>query len=143
MKKLFNTNLNHGTLNLMLLILRVAIAAFMLSHGLSKLEILTGGGPIKFGDPIGIGEMASLLLAIFAEVVCSVLVLLGLFTRLAVIPLIITMLIAIFVIHAPDAFEVKELAYHYLLVYVFLLFAGAGKYSADHTISGKLNRRRR
>lgn len=143
MKKLFNTNFNHEGIHFMLLVARVAIAAFMLVHGYQKLLSLTAGGEIQFGDPIGVGPVASLVLAVFAEFVCSILLLLGLATRLATIPLIVTMLVAVFVIHGADGFDKKELGLHYLLVYVFLLVAGAGKYSIDNIISRNLNSRRR
>lgn len=143
MRRLFNTNINHEGIHFLLLVTRLAIAGFMLAHGLPKLSGLIGPGPIQFGDPIGIGTTASLVLTVFAEVICSVLLILGLATRLATIPLIVTMLVAILVVHAADAFSVKELAFHYLLVYVFLLIAGSGKYSIDHLIGGKQGRRRR
>jgi putative oxidoreductase len=53
------------------------------------------------------------------------------------------MIVAALIIHAPDAFEKKELAFHYLLTYLFLLVAGPGKYSIDHLISRSMNGRRR
>ncbi|NRF40254.1 DoxX family protein [Pedobacter foliorum] len=143
MRKLFNTNFNNEGIHFMLLVTRIAIAAFMLTHGLQKLPWLLAGGEIQFADPIGVGQATSLVLTVFAEVVCSILVLLGLGTRLAVIPLIITMLVAILIIHAPDAFEKKELAVHFLVTYLFLLVAGSGKYSVDHLISRSMNSRRR
>ncbi|MNV83436.1 hypothetical protein D3C71_1772440 [compost metagenome] len=127
----------------MLLVLRISIAVFMLVHGYGKLQMLTSGEPIQFGDPIGVGEPASLALAVFAEFLCSILVLIGLGTRLAVIPLIITMLVAIVVIHGPDGFDKKELALHYLVVYAFLFVSGSGKYSVDQIISSNLSKRRR
>jgi putative oxidoreductase len=143
MRKLFNTNFNHEGIHFMLLVLRVSIAVFMLFHGYQKLQMLTGSGSIQFGDPIGVGEPASLALAVFAEFLCSILVLIGLGTRLAVIPLIVTMLIAIFIIHGPDGFDKKEMALHYLIVYAFLFVSGSGKYSVDQIISNNLSKRRR
>ncbi|WP_316842298.1 DoxX family protein [Pedobacter gandavensis] len=142
MKKLFNTNFNQEGLHFMLLVLRVAIAAFMLVHGYQKLQYLTSGAPIEFMDFLGMGTTASLALAVFAEFFCSILILIGLGTRLAVVPLIVTMLIAIFMVHAADAFEKKELACHYLVVYLFLFVTGSGKYSIDHIISRNLSKRR-
>ena len=108
MKRLFNTNLNQEALHFMLLILRVGIASFMMVHGYQKLGMLTAGGEIQFGDPIGVGATASLYLAVFAEFFCSIFLLLGFATRLAVIPLIVTMLTAVFIVHAPDGFNKKE-----------------------------------
>ncbi|MBB5639119.1 putative oxidoreductase [Pedobacter cryoconitis] len=143
MNRLFNTNYNHSGLDFVLLILRIGIAGLMLSHGIGKLEMLLAGGEIKFMDPIGLGDTATLALAVFAEVVCSVLVLLGLALRLAVIPLIVTMLVAIFIAHGNDGLKEKELAIHYLLTYIVLIFAGGGRFSIDSIISRKSARARR
>lgn len=143
MNKIFNTNYNHRTLDLVIFILRVSIALLMLSHGIGKLNMLLAGGEIQFPDPIGVGATASLCLAVFAEVFCSVLILIGLATRLAVIPLIVTMLIAVLVIHGADGLEKQEAGLHYLLVYIALLFAGSGSISFDNLISRKLARSRR
>jgi putative oxidoreductase len=143
MKRLFNTNLNQEALHFMLLILRVGIASFMIVHGYQKLGMLTAGGEIQFGDPIGVGTTASLYLAVFAEFFCSIFLLLGFATRLATIPLIITMIVAVFVVHAADGFDKKEMGLHYLLAYVFLLVSGPGKYSIDQMISKSLYSRKR
>lgn len=143
MNRLFNTNYNHRSLDIVLLILRVSIALLMLSHGIPKLNTLLAGGPIKFADPVGIGETASLALAVFAEVFCSLLLLLGLAVRLASIPLIITMLIAILIVHGKDGLEQQEPGLHYLLAYLVLLFAGGGAISIDKLISRNNIRSRR
>jgi len=143
MNRLFNTNYNHRGLDFVLLILRIGIAGLMLSHGIPKLEMLLAGGEIKFMDPIGLGDTATLALAVFAEVICSVLILLGLAVRLAVLPLMVTMLVAIFVAHGDDGLKEKELAIHYLLTYIVLLFAGGGRLSVDSLISQKSARSRR
>lgn len=143
MKRLFNTNFNNASLHFMLLVLRVGIASFMIVHGYQKLGWLMAGGEIQFGDPIGVGMAASLYLAVFAEFFCSIFLLLGLGTRLALIPLIVTMVVAVFIVHAPDGFDKKELGLHYLLVYVFLLVSGPGNYSIDNMISKSLYSRKR
>jgi putative oxidoreductase len=143
MRPLFNTNFNHNALNLMFLLLRVAIGAFMLTHGYGKLQSALAGGEIQFMDPFGLGQALSLYLAVFAEFFCSILLIFGFATRLATIPLIITMLVAVLVAHGSDPFEKKELALHYLLVYVVILVCGAGKYSLDYFISRKYSKIRR
>lgn len=143
MKRLFNTNFNNEAVHFMLLVLRVCIASFMIVHGYQKLGWLTAGGEIQFGDPIGVGATASLYLAVFAEFFCSIFLLLGFATRLATIPLIITMLVAVFIVHAADGFDKKEMGLHYLVAYVFLLVSGPGKYSVDQLISRSLYSRNR
>jgi len=143
MKRIFNTSSNQTVVNAALLILRIGIACFMLTHGWPKLMKLLAGGEIQFLDPFGMGATASFVLAIFAEVLCSFLLLFGLATRWATIPLIITMLVAILVAHAADGFQKQELPGHYVLVYLFLLLVGPGKYSLDYFIGRKLSRKYR
>ena len=118
--------------DLSLLLLRLAFGGLMIiNHGWGKFQKLIGDEPIKFADPIGIGMEASLGLTVFAEVLCALMIVVGLFTRLAVIPLIITMLVAIFVIHISDPFKKMEMAILYLIPYLVLLWNGAGRYSLD------------
>jgi len=123
MKKLFSTAHSSAT-DAALFIARIGIAILMLTHGLPKLEMLLSGGPVQFPPVMGMSPDVSLALAVFAEVGCSVLLLVGLGTRLATVPLIITMLVAVFSIHAADGMDKKEPGLHYLLVYVILLLAG-------------------
>jgi len=134
MKKIFSTFIPAFNLNVALLLLRVSIAVLMLTHGIPKLDMLNTN-PIDFMDFMGLGPEVSLYLTIFAEVICSFLLLFGIATRLATIPLVITMLVAIFVVHINDPLSGMEMAIHYLLVYVVLLLLGAGKYSVDYALS--------
>jgi putative oxidoreductase len=115
----------------------------MLTHGYGKLQSALAGGEIQFMDPFGLGQAASLYLAVFAEFFCSIFLILGFATRLAVIPLIVTMLVAVLIAHGSDPFEKKEMALHYLLVYLVILVCGAGKYSLDYFISRNISKRRR
>ena len=111
----------------------------MITHGLPKLTNMLAGTS-KFGDPFGMGSNLSLGLTVFAEFVCSILLILGLATRLALIPQIITMAVAAFVVHATDPFGKKEMALLYLVVLVALFIMGPGKYSVDNAIGGKRSR---
>lgn len=120
-----------------LLVARVGIALLMLTHGLPKMVMLFSGNPVQFPPVLGFSAELSLGLAVFAEVFCSILLIVGLGTRLAVVPLIITMLVAAFVIHAADPFARQEPALYFLLVYVVLLLAGSGKYSVDYLLQQK------
>lgn len=114
-----------------LLVLRVGIGLLMaLGHGWAKLSNFSAYSE-RFADPYGLGATLSLVLAIFAEFFCSLLIALGLFTRLATIPVIITMLTAVFIIHADDPYQKQELGLMYLIPLVSILIMGAGKYSFD------------
>ncbi|WP_319479951.1 DoxX family protein [uncultured Draconibacterium sp.] len=136
MNQLFRTKLNNTSVHLSLLLLRLASGGFMLTHGFPKLQRLLAG-EMQFGDPLGLGAEVSLVLAVFAEFFCSILVMLGLGTRLAVIPLIVTMAVAAFIVHGADPFGRKEMALFYLVSYVVLLLSGSGKISVDRFISRK------
>ena len=121
-----------------LLIARVGIAALMLTHGIPKLMMLFSGAPIQFPPVFGMSAEFSLVLTVLAEVFGSIFLLAGLFTRLAVIPLIGTMLVAALLIHSADPLSAKEPALLYLTTYLVLLFAGAGKYSVDYLLQKRL-----
>ncbi len=134
---IFDTTRDKKLYNFILFLVRITIACFMLTHGLKKLDLLLSDDPVQFADPFGVGPVATLILVIFAEVVCSALLIIGLATRLVVLPLIVTMAVAVFMIHKTDGFERQELGSIYLLVYVFLLVTGSGKYSLDYLICRK------
>ena len=127
---------NENLISAGLLLLRVGIGCFMLVHGLAKLQGFAGTSEV-FPDPLGVGSRLSLIMAIGAEVGCSLLLIFGLLTRLATVPLAFTMVVALFVIHAADPWKVKELAAIYLLVYVALLLTGPGGYSLDRLLFGR------
>lgn len=134
MKKLLNTEFGKVQVNLVLLILRIGVGGMMLVHGIPKMQMLFSGEAIDFPGVMGMSSELSLGLAVFAEVLCSILILFGFATRLAAIPLIVTMLIAVFYIHAADPFANQELGLHYLMVYIALLILGSGKFSLDALI---------
>ena len=137
MKKFFEVNTDQISIDMALLIARVGIAGFMLTHGLPKLMMLLGDAPVQFPGVMGMGPEFSLFLTVFAEVICSVLILIGLGTRFAAIPLIFTMVVAVFYIHAADPFANQEMGLHYLLVYVLLFLLGSGKFSLDAVVVDK------
>ena len=119
--------------NFSLLLLRLLGGGLMLLHGYPKLMKIIEGNT-GFADPLGIGEELSLYLAVFAEFVCSILILVGLYVRWAVIPYIFTMVIAVFVIHAGDPLQKQELGLLYLGIGILILLNGSGKYSLDYRI---------
>ena len=114
------------------LLLRLTFGGLMLlNHGWKKFEKLLAGGEIKFADPLGLGAEFSLYLTVFSEVFCAFLVTIGLFTRWVSIPLIITMVVAAFVVHGADPFAKKEMALLYLVGYICIYIFGPGRYSVD------------
>ena len=128
---------NNSLSDLGLLLVRLLAGGMMLTHGLPKFDRLFGEGPVKFADPFGLGPEISLGLAIFAEVGCSLLVMIGFKTRWATIPLMITMLVAAFYAHSADPFGEKELPLLFLTVFGSILISGGGRYSMDGWIAGR------
>ena len=135
MKKLFNTTHNIRNLDFIILIARVSVASLMLSHGLPKLAMLFTEGPVQFPGMFGMSPEFSLSLTVFAEVICSLFIMVGFGTRFATLPLIVTMLVAVLYVHAADPFSKQEPAIHYLLVYGLLFLTGSGKYSIDQLLT--------
>src|SRR5690606_38028389 len=123
-------------LNIALLILRIVLGTMMIiNHGWTKVvqyEMLK----TEFFSFLGLGSQFSLILAILAEILCSILLIFGLFTRVALIPLIITMLVAISV-HNWELFGKAEMGFLYLVGFVFLLLVGPGEKSIDYKMSKK------
>lgn len=119
------------------LVLRLVFGGSMLfSHGIPKLQAWSEKAA-SFPDPIGVGNEASFALTIFAEAFCAGLVVLGGLTRFALIPLIIAMATAFFLIHGADPFNVKELSFLYMGAFITMFFIGAGRLSIDSLIARK------
>jgi putative oxidoreductase len=120
-------------LDLGLLFLRLSVGLLMMTHGWPKF-VHNAERVEEFPDPLGVGRPASLLLTIFAELFCSALLTIGLFTRVALIPLIITMIVIVFMVHGSDPLGDKEHGILFLMPYLALLLAGPGAYSADRLL---------
>jgi putative oxidoreductase len=114
-----------------LFVLRLGAGGFMLfAHGLPKLLNFSQRAA-RFADPLHIGSPASLTLATAGEFLCSLLVMLGLFTRPAAAGALVTMLVAGLLQHAGDPFGKKELALLYAVAFATLLLTGPGSLSLD------------
>ena len=119
-----------STYHIGLFLLRFTFSAMMLSHGIPKLLNLIQGTLMK-SDPIGIGVLATAILVVIAEAICPMLIIIGYKTRLASIPVIITMGVAAFIVHGADPIGMKEKALLFLFAFVAIALLGAGKHSVD------------
>jgi putative oxidoreductase len=116
-----------------LLVVRVLFGAGMaVLHGWPKLVDFSGKFH-SFPDPLGVGSEVSYVLAVGAESVGAIFLVLGFYTRFAALSLLITMGVAYFIVHGghltgPGS---GEMAAVYGAAYLALLFTGAGRYSLD------------
>jgi putative oxidoreductase len=146
------TTMNDRNLSIGLLILRIGIAGYLITHGWGKVQMILAGQHEMFGDPVGLGSQLSLWLVAFAEFACAILVLIGAATRLAAIPVVIAMAVAAFVAHGSDPWTMQEAAMRFFsgaskswaskqpalmfaVVFLTLVFTGAGRYSVDALIA--------
>lgn len=150
-KMLFSNQLPQSLLSVALLLLRCAVALMMFfGHGLPKVqkfEDLREKFPVPAMFAGWLNSTTSLGIAIFAEVLCCVFLVLGIATRWSAAILAIVMLIAAFSIHRADPLffrpgmtgGFKELALLYVVPMVFLVLTGGGSYAID----ARLNREKR
>ena len=121
--------------NIALLILRVVFAGSMLyGHGLGKLNRLLEGN-LSFSNPLGIGEIPTLILAVFSEFLAPVFIIIGYKTKFFSFFPAATMFVAAFIVHWGDPFGRVEKALLFLTVFVILMMTGPGKYSIDRKFS--------
>src|SRR5688500_8742793 len=127
MKKLFSTRVSDNAFAFAMLVLRLAAGGLMMiNHGYGKLKNFASMSN-TFSDPIGIGSTASLSLVIFAEFFCAAFIILGLFTRLAAIPIIIAMSVALFIANNGDFFGKGELPGLFLICFIVILLCEIGR----------------
>ncbi len=128
-----------------MILLRLAVGAVFLSEGIQKFLFPSALGVGRFTK---IGIPAPEIMAPFVGVVevgCGALLILGLLTRLAAIPLILDMLVAIVTTKLPILLKSGSWAmaheartdYTMLLGCLFFLIVGAGRWSADAGFAGK------
>ncbi|MFJ4350210.1 DoxX family protein [Pseudomonas sp. NPDC089428] len=117
-----------------LLFMRVMAALLLFFiHGLPKL--LDWSGELqRIEDPFGLGAPLTLGLAVFAEVVCPLLLLLGVAARLACLPVLAVLLVALVVVHPDWSLEQGQFAWLLVALYGGLALTGPGLYSVSGLI---------
>ena len=130
MKKLISTQYSPALFNGAMLLIRLSFGLMMMYKGYNKM-VHFAEIKAQFIDFLGLGATFSLALVIFAEFFCSLFLILGLFTRLSTVPLIITMSVALFKVHQTDIFGKGEAAALFLAAYLLILMLGPGKVSVD------------
>ena len=130
MKRLLSTACSETSFNIAVLILRVTFGSLLLiNSGIYKLKHFAELQN-SFPDPLHMGHMPSLMLVLFAEVFCAVFIILGLFTRIMTIPVVITFLVIVFMVNKGYSKEAEK-GILFLAGFFSVLLMGPGKYSID------------
>lgn len=115
--------------------LRISFGLLLtIAHGWPTVKGFLAGAD-QYPDPLGLGSRLSMGLVGFAELICAMLLTLGIFNRLALIPIIFSFAVAFFIYHHGDPLGSKELALHYLLIFVVLFITGPGDFTIRNLFS--------
>ncbi|MBW8685695.1 DoxX family protein [Chitinophaga rhizophila] len=120
--------------NWVLLLFRILLAVQLFRvHGLKKFRVVNGERE-HVPNPLHLPERINGMMATLADIVAPFLVIIGIATRLVVLPIIGVTAVGYFVVHRHDNAEVRDVPFMYTLCFLFLLCIGAGTLSADHYI---------
>ena len=121
-----------------LLFLRVSGGLFLLwVHGLPKL--LNYSAELqRIEDPFNLGAHVTLMLAIFAEVFCPLLIISGALVRLACLPILSVLLIAMLVVHPQWTLAEGQFGWLLLIVFTSVFIAGPGRLALNVRFTGAL-----
>ncbi len=130
-----NRILNYPALNtdVASLLLRLIFGGMFIYYGYLKIEGFSQYASM-FPDYLGIGHKPTYILVNSCEFIGGILLVLGLFTRLAITPIFIIMVVAFLVAHKNDPFEKKEIVFVYIFLSVVIFVLGSGKFSLDRLL---------
>lgn len=121
-----------------LLFLRLSGSLFLLKvHGLPKL-LDYSNQLLSIEDPFHLGASLTLILAIFAEVVCPLFIAVGLLARLSCLPILFLLGVALWVVHPEWSLEQGQFGWLLLIVFTTLLIAGPGRFALNARLPGAL-----
>lgn len=135
---LFPNKFESTKTSLILLASRLVFGLTFASHGLEKLQHFTETAA-HFPAPFGLSGDVAVGLSIFGELVCGLAFVFGFLTRLTLLPMIFTMIVAFTTVYGGSV-SAGELAFLYLVIFILSWFAGAGKYSIDGFIARKISK---
>ncbi|KAF2339033.1 putative oxidoreductase [Flavobacterium nitrogenifigens] len=138
-KQILYSDLGTSFNNAALLVFRILLAVELFRvHGMKKFRV-ENGQKEHVPNPLHLPEKLNGLVATFSDTVIPFFIILGLGTRLAVLPTIGVTAIGYFVVHKNDSLEVRDVPYMYTLSLLLLLALGAGTYSLDYYLITFLN----
>ena len=133
-KQILHSDLGNSFNNTAILAFRVLLAIELFRvHGMKKFRV-ENGQKEHVPNPLHLPEKLNGLVATFSDTVIPFFIILGLGTRLAVLPTIGVTAIGYFVVHRNDSLEVRDVPYMYTLYQLLLLALGAGTYSLYYYI---------
>lgn len=138
-KQILHSDLGNSFNNIALLVFRVLLAIELFRvHGMKKFRV-ENGKKEHVPNPLHLPEKLNGLVATFSDTVVPFFIILGLGTRLAVLPTIGVTAVGYFVVHRKDSLEVRDVPYMYTLSLLLLLALGAGTYSLDYYLLTLIN----
>lgn len=131
-KQILYSDLGSSFNNAAILFFRILFAIELFRvHGMKKFRV-ENGQKEHVPNPLHLPEKLNGLVATFSDTVVPFFIILGLGTRLAVLPTIGVTAVGYFVVHRKDSLEVRDVPYMYTLSLLLILALGAGKYSLDY-----------
>lgn len=131
-KQLLYSDVGSDLNNMAILVYRVLIGFELFRvHGLKKFRIENGERE-HVPNPLHLPDKLNGFVATFSDTVVPFLLMLGVATRLILLPVIGVTAIGYFVVHRKDSAEVRDVPYMYTLSFLFLLVMGAGTCSVDY-----------
>ncbi|MGE8154343.1 DoxX family protein [Pseudomonas vancouverensis] len=129
---------NEWAQHLGLLFLRVSGGLFLLwVHGLPKL-LHYSVELQNIEDPFHLGANLTLMLAIFAEVLCPLLIIAGLLVRLACLPILFVLWVAMLIVHPQWTLFEGQFGWLLLIIFTSIFIAGPGRLALNGRFAGVL-----
>ena len=136
--QIVSVDIDRALIDLGLLFFRFAVSAELaVVHGLKKIGYGTPEVE-KVPNPLQLPDMVNQTIAVAANLICPLFIIFGLFTRLAVLPVLAVTLTGYFVQHWNDSLMGKDIPYMYTISFALIFLFGAGRYSLDQHIYSRL-----
>lgn len=133
--------MDRHNVSLGLLFLRLFGGGIFLYGRSAAWTALIAAGHVALANPLGFSGEVSWVLTLFSECLCTILVILGVFTRFTAVPPLVVMLVMALAMPGGTAWSVRETYLLYALPFFVLTFTGAGDYSVDGRVSAWANPR--
>ncbi|NRS87806.1 putative oxidoreductase [Flavobacterium sp. 7E] len=132
LKLALQTNAGSSINNLAFLFFRILVAVELFRvHGMRKFKV-ENGKKESLPNPLHLPEKLNGAVAIFADTVVPFFMILGLGTRLFLLPTIGVTAIGYFVVHRKDSVEVRDVPFIYTVLLLLVWIVGPGTFSLDH-----------